>query len=435
MNYFINLKVEYTYPKNMDLSKIKNDLQQVLQLVEDWREKGVNELERDLALGMLREIYSDVRFGAAPQPETITPELESETVSPSVDAVEPPLPEVEQLPMGIAISLDDVFEGFVPEDLMPVGAAMPIEEKKEEEPASEIEGVGEECPSEPQSAEESESNESEVAEPDPQPETTEEIAPEIAEPEKVEEQALESPKQPTTAEPVMGQASLFGDDILFAPRPSRRTKMMSLYDDEPRNEVTAPKSAPESQPEVPVAQPQELSVEVLEEDEEFTEVDVATMPVEEPQPEESVMPESAEVVAESEPEHVPDEPYVEPQIEVTMAAPVSNLVPESEPVLGEVLKSDVQTIADTIQPKDTAAEQIVKGSVDDITKAVGINDRFLLIRDLFGGSSSEYEKTMAELNSFDNLEDCMIHIIENYDWNPNSDGAKLMMELIERKYS
>ena len=118
-----------------------------------------------------------------------------------------------------------------------------------------------------------------------------------------------------------------------------------------------------------------------------------------------------------------------------MAAPVSNLVPESEPVLGEVLKSDVQTIADTIQPKDTAAEQIVKGSVDDITKAVGINDRFLLIRDLFGGSSSEYEKTMAELNSFDNLEDCMIHIIENYDWNPNSDGAKLMMELIERKYS
>ena len=129
------------------------------------------------------------------------------------------------------------------------------------------------------------------------------------------------------------------------------------------------------------------------------------------------------------------EPYVEPQIEIAVATPAASAVPESEQVLGEVIKSNVQTIADTIKPKDTAAEKIAKGSVNDITKAVGINDRFLLIRDLFGGSSEEYDRVMAQLNSFDNLEDCMIHIVENYDWNPNSDGAKLIMELIERKYS
>ena len=129
------------------------------------------------------------------------------------------------------------------------------------------------------------------------------------------------------------------------------------------------------------------------------------------------------------------EPYVEPQIEIAVATPAASAVPESEQVLGEVIKSNVQTIADTIKPKDTAAEKIVKGSVNDITKAVGINDRFLLIRDLFGGSSEEYDRVMTQLNSFDNLEDCMIHIVENYDWNPNSDGAKLIMELIERKYS
>ena len=27
----------------------------------------------------------------------------------------------------------------------------------------------------------------------------------------------------------------------------------------------------------------------------------------------------------------------------------------------------------------------------------------------------------------------MIHIAEHYAWNPNSDGAKLLMELLERK--
>ena len=64
-----------------------------------------------------------------------------------------------------------------------------------------------------------------------------------------------------------------------------------------------------------------------------------------------------------------------------------------------------------------------------------INDRFLLMRDLFRGNAQLYEQTIERLNNFENLEDCMIYIVENFDWNPNSDGAKLMMELIERKYS
>ena len=109
-------------------------------------------------------------------------------------------------------------------------------------------------------------------------------------------------------------------------------------------------------------------------------------------------------------------------------------MPESEQVLGEVLKSDVRTIADIIAPKSTTVEQIAKGAISDINKAVGVNDRYLLIRDLFGGSAEEYERVVAVLNNFENLEDCMIYIDEHFDWNPNSDGAKMMMELLERKY-
>jgi hypothetical protein len=235
---------------------------------------------------------------------------------------------------------------------------------------------------------------------------------------------------------------------------------MSLYDDEPRNEVVISKRATEPTPEPTTPEPKEvevkpvptqpavptqtddISIEVLEEEDEFTEVDLATIPTEEHstiQAEEPTMVEEVAPLAEAtQPEPVKEEsvePYVEPQIEIAVATPAASAVPESEQVLGEVIKSNVQTIADTIKPKDTAAEKIAKGSVNDITKAVGINDRFLLIRDLFGGSSEEYDRVMTQLNSFDNLEDCMIHIVENYDWNPNSDGAKLIMELIERKYS
>ena len=126
--------------------------------------------------------------------------------------------------------------------------------------------------------------------------------------------------------------------------------------------------------------------------------------------------------------------YVEPQVEVAVTKSATSVVPESEQVLGEVLKSDVRTIADIIAPKSTTVEQIAKGAISDINKAVGVNDRYLLIRDLFGGSAEEYERVVAVLNNFENLEDCMIYIDEHFDWNPNSDGAKMMMELLERKY-
>lgn len=105
-------------------------------------------------------------------------------------------------------------------------------------------------------------------------------------------------------------------------------------------------------------------------------------------------------------------------------------------VLGDVINHDVRTLGDTIIPRrDVASELGRSKSVGDLRSAIGINDRFLLIRDLFGGDAAAYETAIAALSGFDNLDDCMIHIAENYAWNPNSDGAQLLMELLERKYS
>ena len=104
-------------------------------------------------------------------------------------------------------------------------------------------------------------------------------------------------------------------------------------------------------------------------------------------------------------------------------------------VLGEVINHDVQTLADTIAPPLARASELLRNEpVTDLRRAIGINDRFLLIRDLFGGDSAAYEAAIDALNGFDNLDDCMIYIAEHYAWNPNSDGAALLMELLERKY-
>ena len=476
----------------MNLSEIKNELQQVLQLVEEWHEKGVNDLERDLALGKLRKIYSSVRFESTPQPESIDAEEKVTTVS----AVENE-PEslnvgfAEELPVGISISLDDVLGSLVTEDLMPEVAPF-AEPESLFEPEAEVEPTTEEVaplaevveeenaplaeeiiPAEPELSAVEEPTAEVAAEVEPELPAIEEVAevepelPAIEEVAEAEPEPTPEPVAPTIAEP-----SLFGDE-LFAPRPSRRTRMMSLYDDEPSVTVVTPKAKsvePVAQPVVedkpapsPIVAPipevePATNVEPIvasepEVEEEFVEVDVESQPAQESVQElaaEPLMPEENEpttIIAPAEPKRVvtvaqeaPSQPvieqttYVEPQVEVAVTKSATSVVPESEQVLGEVLKSDVRTIADIIAPKSTTVEQIAKGAISDINKAVGVNDRYLLIRDLFGGSAEEYERVVAVLNNFENLEDCMIYIDEHFDWNPNSDGAKMMMELLERKY-
>ena len=52
---------------------------------------------------------------------------------------------------------------------------------------------------------------------------------------------------------------------------------------------------------------------------------------------------------------------------------------------------------------------------------------------LFAGDAEQYEKTMDVLEAMDNLDDCIIYIAENFAWRPSSDGAKLIMDLLQRK--
>lgn len=114
----------------------------------------------------------------------------------------------------------------------------------------------------------------------------------------------------------------------------------------------------------------------------------------------------------------------------------SPVAAEGGVVLGEVINHDVRTLADTIAPPRDMASEIARSEpVTDLCRAIGINDRFLMIRDLFGGDADAYEQAITELDGFHDLDECMIYIAENFAWNSSSDGARFLMELLERKYA
>ncbi len=106
-------------------------------------------------------------------------------------------------------------------------------------------------------------------------------------------------------------------------------------------------------------------------------------------------------------------------------------LPASTTVLGEVMGHDVPTVGDSLGRRpDVAGWAEVS---DDLNRAISVGDRFVLLRDLFDGDQALCDRTLKRLSTFDDLDDCMIWITENFAWNANSEGAKLIMGLLERK--
>lgn len=116
-------------------------------------------------------------------------------------------------------------------------------------------------------------------------------------------------------------------------------------------------------------------------------------------------------------------------------APAPQPIPQStEPQrIADVLGSGRKVLGDVSQNEAMPTPPMSK--ISDLRKAIGINDKFIMLRDLFAGDEAQYNTTIDALNSFTSLDDCMIYIVENFAWNPDSEGAKLIVSLIERKLS
>ena len=91
----------------------------------------------------------------------------------------------------------------------------------------------------------------------------------------------------------------------------------------------------------------------------------------------------------------------------------------------------VKTLAEQMTQDDAPTTPFNR--IKDLRSAIGLNDKFLMIRDLFGGDAERYEATIDTLDEFEDLDECIIYIVENFRWNPDLEASKLLISLIERK--
>lgn len=347
-------------------------LSHLVRVVERWSDSGdIPAIERDIVLEELRRAYSEIL--AIEPAASVVGVVATPAVEPAeeVAAEEVAMEQCEE--DAVEPSMEESVEQSVEADL---------DDALDIDALLGLTALDKEEQPEPEPTPETEPELETETETEPEPEPEAEPAPE---PEPTSE------TEPET-EPLSDGGGLF--DIADIPVRSKTSrKMISLYN-------TPPVA---SQPKASEADGGREEVQRVA-----------------PKPAPAVVPTPAPVVAEPEPQSV-------------LSPLLNDNIASAPKRLGDVLGDGVTVLGDKMAAEELPTTPFNR--ISDLNKAIGINDRFLMIRDLFDGDAERYADTIDTLNEFETLDDAMIYIIENFAWNPETEGARLLVSLIERKLS
>ncbi|MCD6113190.1 MAG: hypothetical protein J7J86_08000 [Bacteroidales bacterium] len=117
-----------------------------------------------------------------------------------------------------------------------------------------------------------------------------------------------------------------------------------------------------------------------------------------------------------------------------------DLFSDYRPPIADTLKSEHKSLLEKITEEiedNSIVTKLQNDKINDLKSAIGINEKFLFINDLFNGSMQEYYNSIIKLNDFENFEKAMEYfneLKEIYSWDSNSDAFKLLNNLIKRRY-
>lgn len=131
--------------------------------------------------------------------------------------------------------------------------------------------------------------------------------------------------------------------------------------------------------------------------------------------------------------------------EVRSQAPVTA---KEEPVKTIKKASESVIIADTFsQRTDSLNEQLGSHKEEDgvggmikakpitnLSEAIGINDKFLFIRELFNGNHELYKKTISSLDNSGSFADALAVIMSYSGNDTENEAAKQLIDLVKRKF-
>ena len=143
---------------------------------------------------------------------------------------------------------------------------------------------------------------------------------------------------------------------------------------------------------------------------------------------------------------VHDNPLVMPRLDEERMAEKEEIERESSEGVSNIFDQDDsdfefstgETLGEKMMGEDNSlAAKLQQTPGRDLKSVIGINDKFLFVNELFGGSMEKYTKSIENLNDLKTLNGAMIYLNElkiELQWNSSNEAYLKLKDLVSRKF-
>lgn len=112
---------------------------------------------------------------------------------------------------------------------------------------------------------------------------------------------------------------------------------------------------------------------------------------------------------------------------------VKQLIPDEK--LADQKKSVHELHSESAHKKQSQIDTVLHSKpIHNIEDAIGVNDKFLFIRELFSSNAGRYKETMDALNNASDFNSAYSYIEKNFEWDFENEAAQKLLELIRRRH-
>ena len=134
---------------------------------------------------------------------------------------------------------------------------------------------------------------------------------------------------------------------------------------------------------------------------------------------------------------IADEDWEDEEDETFHIEPINEDDYEDSPMIVPAQKETPAVEQKPVMEDNSLAAKLQRTPVTDIRAALGINDKMMIINDLFKGSVERFNTSIDALNEFPTLSGARIYLSElqiELQWDPESLACALLYDLVERRF-
>jgi len=109
--------------------------------------------------------------------------------------------------------------------------------------------------------------------------------------------------------------------------------------------------------------------------------------------------------------------------------PATNIIADKFSQMSNTLNEQLSSTRN----EDDISALLKTQPVENLSDAIGLNDKFLYIRELFGGSRASYNQAITKLNSVHNLTEAKAIIMSYTSESDENEVVKQLLDLVKRK--